>query len=706
MMAKGPRPVQVLRDVFGYQHFRGAQADVIEPVMAGRDVLALMRTGGGKSLCYQVPALALPGTAIVVSPLISLMKDQVDRLQALGVPAQALHSGLAPEEALSAIQGLQRGAFKLFYVAPERLLRADFRRLMGSLDISFVAVDEAHCVSMWGHDFRTAYTRLAEAFAEIESHRGSRLPRIALTATATPVVRADIVSELRMQDPAEITSSFARENLRLSFKAVADKDAALDELLARHAEEPTLVYASTVRAVEEIYERLSKTRDDAARYHGRLPSAIKHREQERFLLNDARLMIATTAFGMGIDKPDIRNVIHYQMPGTIESYYQEAGRAGRDDAPAVSYVLYTRRDRRLHEFFIDAAYPRAEVVESVRQTIAAITDDLPVAVTFRELADMSAEPMQPAHAESALRILADQGAVELEGYTAGQGSSVVLGERERAVSLDHLAERRRLAFDNLAAMERLATTSLCRTRNILRHFGEEPAREECGNCDRCLARDLSRNRLHGDIDTPAFLAAYRLVRDNRERLSRGRLGELLCGHRDARTRRQGLDAHPDFAALAHYSESDMRHLLNRLEREGFLSPGSSESPRLCLTDKAHAAAAAIEAAPDEPSSGRANAPARPKAPSAGRSVALRDAILELRARLARQADKPELMVLPNALVERLASAEPTEEQALLAAGLSAARIRLFGADLLRLVREHQSAKAVRVQADDGPGGLF
>jgi ATP-dependent DNA helicase RecQ len=328
-------PIDVLNEIFGFQSFRPQQQEIVETVLAGRDAFVLMPTGGGKSLCYQVPALCLPGTALVVSPLISLMKDQVDALRENGVSAACYNSALGEAEARRVLAEFHAGELKLLYVAPERLVSEGFLERIKSLPISLFAIDEAHCVSQWGHDFRPEYAQLGmlrEVFPSI--------PMIALTATADSQTRSDILARLNLSDATCFIAGFDRPNIHYS---VVEKKKPFNQLLsflAGRREEAGIVYALSRKRVEEVAKKLVAAGYNAAAYHAGLPDKERHRVQDDFLKDDVKLVVATVAFGMGIDKSNVRFVVHYDLPKSIESYYQETGRAGRDGLPAEALLLF------------------------------------------------------------------------------------------------------------------------------------------------------------------------------------------------------------------------------------------------------------------------------------------------------------------------------------------------------------------------------
>ena len=348
MPADRPDPATLLHRTFGYSTFRPLQREIVDAALAGRDVFALLPTGGGKSLCFQLPALAEPGLTVVVSPLIALMKDQVDALQASGVAATFLNSTLGADEARARLRGLHRGDYKLLYAAPERLLLEGWAENLKSWNVRRIAIDEAHCVSEWGHDFRPEYRQLARLRDALPD-----VPMMALTATATGRVRDDIVAHLRLRDPALFVASFNRPNLTYR---VVPKDQPLQQVLAfvrRRDGECGIVYCASRATAERVAEGLAAAGIAARPYHAGLPPEDRSRHQELFLRDDVRVICATIAFGMGINKPNVRWVIHHDLPKNIEGYYQETGRAGRDGLPGDCLLLFSAGDIAKQTHFLD-----------------------------------------------------------------------------------------------------------------------------------------------------------------------------------------------------------------------------------------------------------------------------------------------------------------------------------------------------------------
>jgi len=343
------RVEQILKQYYGYLSFKEGQRQIIESILKRRDTLGIMPTGGGKSICYQIPALLLPGTTIVISPLISLMKDQVDALQELGIKATFINSSLGTKEIEERFLNTRRGKYKLLYIAPERLESQRFMSLLASLPISLVAVDEAHCVSQWGHDFRPSYLSITPMLQEL-----SKRPVVAaFTATATPEVREDIVGLLRLDNPDIYITGFNRPNLSFTIVRGGNKRDYVQNYIHSHQSQAGIVYAATRKEVDNLCALLQKKGFAAGRYHAGLSDQERMTSQEQFLYDDIRVMVASNAFGMGIDKSNVRYVIHYNMPKNIEAYYQEAGRAGRDGEPGDCILLFSPQDIYIQKFLIE-----------------------------------------------------------------------------------------------------------------------------------------------------------------------------------------------------------------------------------------------------------------------------------------------------------------------------------------------------------------
>ncbi|MEO8336647.1 MAG: ATP-dependent DNA helicase RecQ [bacterium] len=399
----------VLRARFGFNDFRPGQERAVASVLAGRDTLVVLPTGGGKSICFQVPALVLPGITVVVSPLISLMKDQVDALDARGIPATFVNSTLSSAEVAERMNRVSRGQVKMLYVAPERFDFGSAAERLKDVGVSLLAIDEAHCISEWGHDFRPSYLRVAQV-----RERLGWPPAVALTATATSHVRQDIVRQLRFENAETIITGFDRKNLDYHVVPTRnddDKDEKIIELLKRYPG-VAIVYASTRRNVEKVSLMLERARIKVAAYHAGLDDAHRHDVQNAFMTEKVRAIVATNAFGMGIDKPNVRLVVHHSMPGTLEAYYQEAGRAGRDGKHSDVFLLHAFPDRFTHEFFIKGAYPDRIIVERTYERLRKMTDRTGgVQLDAANIAAALPGKVSDREVESALRLLTKVGAL-------------------------------------------------------------------------------------------------------------------------------------------------------------------------------------------------------------------------------------------------------------------------------------------------------
>ena len=469
---------KLLHSVFGHREFRAHQREVCEAAASGRDVLLVMPTGAGKSLCYQLPALALGGTALVISPLIALMDDQSSKLTELGLRVARIHSGLSRDDSRQACRDYLAGELDFLFIAPERMRVPGFPEMLAKRKPALIAIDEAHCISQWGHDFRPDYRTLGQHLPALRPS-----PIIALTATATPTVQQDIAHQLNLQQPGIFITGFRRNNLAVEVVELSkpQRDDFALRLLKEPSALPAIIYAASRKSAEELAGKLHKHFPTAA-YHAGLDPATRDRVQRAFLSGKLDAVVATVAFGMGIDKADVRTVIHVALPGSVEAYYQEIGRAGRDGLPSRTILLHGFADRRLQEFFLEKNYPPTSDLERVA---LALTEEYVQVESLQRKLKLDRETLDRAIEKL---LAAGVALMDMAGDVRGTGETTWQKGYESQVAM------RRAQIDRMIAF---AESNTCRMAALVQHFGDTSDKaQSCGLCDVCNPSGNSANAAH------------------------------------------------------------------------------------------------------------------------------------------------------------------------------------------------------------------
>ncbi len=684
----GDRLLGALRERFGFERFRQGQAEAAAAVLEGRDLVAVMPTGSGKSLCFQLPALLIDGTTVVVSPLIALMKDQVDGLRARGFAAAAVHSGLGAPERAATEADLAAGRLRLVYVAPERLASAAFRTALARARVARLVVDEAHCISQWGHDFRPDYGRLGDL------RQGLGVPVAAFTATATPEVRADIARQLRMSNPFELVTGFERPNLTLAVepcRSRADKARVLDGLL-REVGPPGIVYAATRKNVDLWAEHLGDRGLRAGRYHAGLGDAERARVQDDLLAGRLEVIAATNAFGMGVDKKDLRFVAHADVPGSLEAYYQEVGRAGRDGRPSRGVLLFAPADVRTQEFFLVGSNPSEAVFRRVWALMSEGRGDDEI-----EKEAASGDAASGMAAATAARLL----------RRAAESVRSSPGEGDPPIDFQARAEKSRRDRARLDTMLRYAFGSGCRTRFIYDYFagaGRAGAIPRCGTCDVCLGWRRSKGRPLDDRELERVRIALSAVARLQARFGVARIAQVLVGSRSSEVLDRGLDWIPTFGRLKDLSIEEVKGLLDVLVEVGLLQRRGIDGGRpgafvLALGEEGAAVMRGqhrpLLALPGDRSSPSPRT--RTKIRIADRTVPGKDGppgsdadllgrLKRWRAAEAKRRGVPAFVIFHDSTLETLAAERPRDRGGLRAVrGVGPAKIEAYGEELLRVL---------------------
>jgi ATP-dependent DNA helicase RecQ len=586
-------PLQALEKYFSFREFREPQGDVISAILNGEDVVVVMPTGGGKSLCYQLPAILLDGVTIVVSPLIALMKDQMDALLARSVPATLINSTISALEQRERIRQMRNGEFKLVYIAPERFRSRSFVEALGQITIAFFAIDEAHCISQWGHDFRPDYFRLGPILKELGNP-----PTGAFTATATAEVQGDILVRLGLENPQIFIAGFARPNLKFIVTEIqreADKYDRLREVIRCHR--TGIVYCATRKRVDEVTEYLKSYSIKAVSYHGGYGEGAREEAQNQFTQSRCDVVVATNAFGMGIDRADLRFVLHIEMPGSLEAYYQEAGRAGRDGETAECELLFNYADTRIQEFFIDGNNPSLELIRRVYSLLLRLGDDRgEISLSIHDLAARLDQGTNEMAVHSALTILDRQGVIDrfdIPGKRA-RGTRVVrrdLNPFQLPIDAAALREKEKRDRSKLKAMVDYAYGRECRQKIILRYFGDLEF-THCGTCDRCLNRRQQNVRAPEENEflivrkalSGVARMSHRTKAGFQPRFGRARIIQTLLGSQAKEVTDYGLNTLTVYGLLRATSSNYLHELFREMEESGLIYSTGGQYPLIGLTE--------------------------------------------------------------------------------------------------------------------------
>lgn len=572
---------------------------MIDNVMHGRHTLALLPTGYGKSLCYQVPSQVLPGVTLVVSPLIALMQDQVNGLLRRGLNnVTLLNSSIAWDERDLRMAGIRAGAYKLVYVAPERFESARFRQLLSTIDVSLLVIDEAHCISQWGHDFRPQYRNLSGHLSHVP---GATI--LALTATATPPVQKDIVQSIALPEMHVVVGSFDRPNLRLEVRGCRnnfEKDDYLFRLL-RSTSAPVIVYTSSRKETEALSQRLRSHGVKAAHYHAGLKSELRQKVQRDFEQETPSVIICTVAFGMGIDKANVRHVVHYNLPGSIENYYQEAGRAGRDGESATCTLLYQSKDIFTQRFLTDRNYPTNAQVLDVLKMVSARAPEVVRAAEIMEQVEIADSALN-----STLDLLKQNQLISL-GSDGGVFTSESLSGNVR-IDMTALNRRKQRDQARLEAMIGYAQQGRCRRQQILRYFGQLLSSNRCDACDVCAPRAYETAAIFVESEPTRYKGAaperqkkspagtwsastttelatiiLKLAAELDGRVGRTTIAQILSGSKAKKITEKQLDKTEFYARYAGFGENRLLNAIDSLVQEGLLRVTSGLYPKLFLT---------------------------------------------------------------------------------------------------------------------------
>ena len=670
-----------------------------------------MPTGSGKSLCFQLAAMCLEGVTLVISPLISLMKDQVDNLEERGLPGTFINSSISPGEMAARVEGIQTGRYKIVYVAPERFRDNIFLAATRSAGISLVAVDEAHCISQWGHDFRPDYLRIRKALRNWPQARV-----MALTATATPVVRQDIVEQLALENKPglqEFVYGFARDNLFIRVTQVRSHDEKYTRVFNLIRQHKTgIIYCSTRKNVSRVARELAVMKLPGDMYHAGLSDPEREDMQNRFMTGQSDVVVATNAFGMGIDREDVRFVIHWDIPGSIEAYYQEIGRAGRDGEDAFCELLYNYADVRTQEFFLEGSNPTRETFNQTWQVVRHVCAQGPVSCPVSEIADQVHSTRNDMAVGTSLYLLERCGLIHRMHQGRGRALTYALNpdgdENVLSDQFRHLAEKRRRDEKKLDDLLRYTRTSHCRHAAILRYFGEKSQHSRCSMCDNCVREVQEGARAPTEMEWLVVQKILSGVGRASGRVGRKKIVQMLRGSHAADLERSGLSRLSTFGILSDQSENYIKQILELLIRDRSVEVTEGQYPLLVLTKRGRQAAQKkVTPLLLWPETGQATRPSVRAGRGNARSVAipqaapveirnpvLYDRLVEWRKTLARERSLPAYQIFGNKTLRAIADATPDSLAGLEALwGVGPNKIKLFGDAVLQVVDQWREEQA-------------
>lgn len=676
---------EILQTVFGYKSFRPLQEQILTSLYAKKDTLVVLPTGAGKSLCYQIPAVVLGNVSFVVSPLISLMKDQVDQLNELGIEATCINSSLDSAEISERMKDIHLQKYRLVYVAPERLETHSFMSLFHTLaneqKIDFIAIDEAHCVSQWGHDFRPSYKKIKNLRSQ------HHVPFLALTATATDKVKTDISTQLDFKDQQQFIGSFDRPNLSYACYQPDSKISWVQQYLASKKDHSGIIYCATRKNVEKVQEMLAENKISSAAYHAGLSDKVRMKAQESFMKDETSVIVATNAFGMGINKPNVRFVVHYDMPGSLENYTQEAGRAGRDGEQSECVLFYGSQDVMLQKFFIDGNNPSPKLL----QEILLMLKKQPAAIHFHSLS-FAKNKME---VDSATKLLLDKGGI----HRSFQDSSVVYQHSGKPVhiSVEQMEQKKHLAEKKLQDMLSYAETEQCKRNKIQEYFGHQEIK--CSGCSSCLQKseDGKSTTTKTDITNPAHVILNGINSFPRQ-FGIGISTAILTGSKSQKVEQWNCYNWSSYGVMKDYTQSAVMKLIKQLVRSGYLDRVGDEYPVLEVSEKGKKVF-------QEQSQIMVQEKQTPsfieKASDTSESFdqQLFDTLRQWRYKEAQSKDIAPFMIFGDRTLREISECFPqTKDQLHTMSGMGDKKIEMFSEELLKIIKPHCELNSLEFQS--------